>query len=142
MKLSTRARYALRLMVEIAKETNSNGDNISLCEVSKRTNISRRYLEQLTIALKNESLVRGWPGRGGGYCLSRSASRITVGQIIEEAIGPINIVECVLEPKICGMAGRCVCRPVYCEINDRIREVLNNLSLKSIAEYDMEEMHQ
>lgn len=131
MKLTARARYALRMMVEIAK---SNGDrSVSLGDIARRTRISRRYLDQLAQALKHASLVRGLSGRGGGYQLTRPSSQIQLGQIIEAAIGPINIVDCIKQPEICIKADLCECRWVYELINQRIAQVLEEISLADLA---------
>jgi Rrf2 family iron-sulfur cluster assembly transcriptional regulator len=133
MKLSTRARYALRMMADIAQNTTSDGNAVSLTEVSKRTKISRRYLEQLTIALRSNSLLRGKTGKGGGYKLARPADKIQVAQIIEAAIGPIDIVDCVLDPDTCDMSSHCGCRDIYKKINNRIVETLSDLTLKDLV---------
>ena len=132
MKLSTRARYALRMMVEIAKQTNDD-KKVSLSQVAKSTNLSRRYLEQLAIGLKNASLITGISGKGGGYILAKSSEGIRIGEIIEAAIGPINIVECVLRPEMCIEVDYCDCRWIYQRINERIIEVLNDYSLADLA---------
>ncbi|MCP4601951.1 MAG: Rrf2 family transcriptional regulator [Proteobacteria bacterium] len=133
MKLSTRARYALRMMVAIARTTENGQAAVSLTDVSKKTRISRRYLEQLAIALKNASLIRGKTGKGGGYHLSKSAANIELSQIVEAAIGPINIVDCVLEPESCFLADDCECREVYCKINTGIQDILSDITLDSLA---------
>ncbi len=109
MKLSRRARYALRMMVAIARQTKEE-KRISLTQVAKLTDLSRRYLEQLAIALKNSSLIIGKTGKSGGYMLSRPAADIKVGEIVEAAIGPINIVECLAQPDLCILATDCECR--------------------------------
>jgi len=121
------------MMVEIA--ISSNGSNkISLLEVARRTNISRRYLEQLAIALKNASLIKGVSGKGGGYMLSKPANKIQIGEIVEASIGPVNIVDCVLQPEQCLQADTCVCRPIYKNINQRITAVLHDFSLADLAD--------
>ncbi len=132
MKLSTRARYALRMMVSIARQSN-DGKAVSLNDVAEKTRISRRYLEQLAIALKSASLVRGIAGKGGGYLLTQPTVKITLGQIVEAAIGPINVVECVLNPDTCPESEFCECRWVYQTINDRIVGVLQELSLDDLV---------
>ncbi|MDJ0766913.1 MAG: Rrf2 family transcriptional regulator [Myxococcota bacterium] len=132
MRLSTRARYALRMMVFIARHADGS-IAVSLSDVAQNTNVSRRYLEQLAISLKNAALIRGIAGRKGGYLLTRSPSRITLGQIVEAAIGPINIVECVLRPESCIEADYCECRWVYKTINDRIIAVLGELCLDDLV---------
>jgi Rrf2 family protein len=131
MKLSTRARYALRMMLEIARRPGTNP--VSLGDVAVRTKISKRYLDQLAIALKSNSLIRSMRGRGGGYQLARRANDISVGQIIEAAIGPINVVECVRHPETCLMSDGCECRWVYEKINDGIVNLLNRMSLAELA---------
>ena len=131
MKLSTRARYALRMMIEIAKRPGT--DLVSLGRVAENTNISKRYLDQLALALKTSSLMRSTRGRGGGYQLARPAGEISVGEIIEAAIGPINVVECVRCPEVCLMSDYCECRWVYERINDGIVKVLNGMSLAELA---------
>ena len=132
MKLSTRARYALRMMVEIAKQANGD-EKVSLSQVAKSSDLPRRYLEQLAIGLKNASLITGISGKAGGYILAKSPKKIRIGQIIEAVIGPINIVECILSPEMCIKADYCDCRWIYKRINERITEVLNDFSLADLA---------
>ena len=138
MKLSTRARYALRMMVAIARQSGDDAA-VSLSDIAGKTHISRRYLEQLAIALKSASLVRGVAGKGGGYRLLQPARKITLGQIVEAAIGPINIVDCVLNPKACLESDYCECRWVYQTINDRIIGVLQELSLDDLVDRPLPE---
>jgi Rrf2 family protein len=129
------------MMVELARASNG-GQKVSLGRVAKATNISKRYLEQLAIALRNASLITGVSGKGGGYLLARPADQIRVGQIVEAAIGPINIVACVLHPEQCIQVDYCECRWIYQRINTRITEVLNDFSLadlvaKNVPEQDI-----
>ncbi len=132
MKLSRRARYALRMMVAIVRH--SNGSHmVSLSQIAEKTNLSRRYMEQLAIGLKNASLIVGVSGKGGGYMLARPAEEINVGQIVEAAIGPINIVECVVQPELCIQSEECECRWLYHRINQGVCEVLNEFSLAELA---------
>jgi Rrf2 family cysteine metabolism transcriptional repressor len=133
MKLSTRARYALRLMLEIARQSDGKSP-VSLSQVAERGDLPRRYLEQLVIALKRDSLLRGVSGKDGGYCLTRPPSEIKVGEIVESAIGQISIVDCVEDPRQCLKSALCECRPMYALINQRITEVLNEFSLADMLE--------
>jgi len=133
MKLSTRARYALRMMLEIAKHPENTPINLHV--ISENTKISRRYLEQLAAILKGANLIRGIPGRVGGYKLTRHASEITIGKIIEAAIGPINVVHCVNEPNSCDISKDCECRSIYQLINDRISQVLEEINLAELADH-------
>ncbi|MGA7104182.1 MAG: Rrf2 family transcriptional regulator [Candidatus Deferrimicrobiaceae bacterium] len=133
MKLSTRARYALRLMVQIAKQEDRNIP-VSLNQVAREGELPRRYLEQLVIGLKNASLIRGVSGKEGGYCLTKPAGEIKIGAIIESAIGPVNIVGCVNEPRQCLKADVCECRLLWVLINGRIADVLNEFSLADMLD--------
>lgn len=135
MKISSRARYALRMLIEIDR-LGSGGKAVSLKDIASRTRISRRYLEQLAIGLKNRSLIHGLSGRGGGYRLARPAEQITIGQIFQAAIGPINIVDCVRHPESCLAADVCGCRSIYQLVNSRITEVLEEFTLADLAKRD------
>ena len=133
MKLSTRARYALRAMVEITRRSDSTRP-VSLEKVANATHISRRHPEQLAMALKGASLIRSVSGRRGGYFLSRPADEIRIAQVVEAAIGPINVVECVDLPETCPRSDACACRVIYLMINKRIKEVLDEFSLADLAD--------
>ncbi len=132
MKISTRGRYALRMMLDIARH---GGDEspVSLASVAERTGISHGYLEQVALALRSAGLVRGVAGRHGGYRLGRPTHEITIGQILEATIGPVCVVDCVDEPEACLRAEFCECRLVYALINQRIGEVLNEFTLADLA---------
>lgn len=133
MRLTTRARYALRMMLDVAR---NGGDErpVSLASVAERTDISRGYLEQLAIALRNARLLKGVAGRYGGYRLAEDPKHITVGEIVEAAIGPICVVDCVDDPLSCERAELCECRMVYSIINERIAEVLREYTLADLLD--------
>jgi Rrf2 family iron-sulfur cluster assembly transcriptional regulator len=133
MKLGTRARYTLRLMMGLGRFA-STDTPVSLGTISKRSGISRRYMDQLVVSLKNADLIRGRSGRGGGYTLGRPASEITVGEVIEAAIGPIAIAECVFRPESCIQSEFCQCRTLWQLINHRIMDVLNEYSLADLLD--------
>lgn len=133
VKLSTRARYALRLMLQIAKQADRNIP-VSLQQVARQGDMPRRYLEQLVIGLKNASLIRGVSGKIGGYCLTKPAGEIKIGAIIESAIGPVNIVDCVNDPRQCLKADVCECRLLWAVINGRIVDVFNEISLADMLD--------
>jgi len=132
MRISSRGRYALRMMLDIARH-GDDGRPVSLAFVSERTGISRSYLEQLAQALRTARLVRGSAGRYGGYRLARPAKEITVGQIIEAAIGPVCVVDCIDDPEGCPRSEYCECRPVYDLINQRVSEVLDEFTLADLV---------
>jgi Rrf2 family protein len=90
----------------------------------------------LVIGLKNGALIRGKSGKGGGYSLARPADEIRIRQIIESAIGPINIVECVLQPELCLKSDFCECRSLYGLINKKITSVLDGIVLADLIDGD------
>jgi Rrf2 family protein len=135
MKLGTRAKYTLRLMMGIGRLAAQSQKPISLGDVSHHSGISRRYLDQLVVSLKNADLIRGRSGRGGGYTLSRPAEDIKVGEIIAAAIGPMTVSECVTKPDICMQSDFCQCRLLWTLINHRITEALNNCSLADLLDH-------
>lgn len=132
MKLSSRARYALRAMMVIARES-KGGRPVNLGVVARETSISRAYLEQVAISLKNAGLLKGFPGKNGGHLLARPAGDIRLGSIVEAAIGPVNIVGCIGDPAGCPRSGTCDIRPLYSLINGNIREAFNAFTLADLA---------
>ena len=134
MKVSTRARYALRLMIDLAK--NWQGSPVILREVARRQRISKRYLEQLATALKHARLVVAVPGRGGGYALPRSPENIQVSEIVNASIGPVNVVECVDHPDACSRVDECPSRWMWQRVNFAIVDVLENVTLADLCRGD------
>jgi Rrf2 family protein len=121
------------MMLEIARLGGEKAP-VSLTTVSGHSRLSRGYLEQLALALKNRGLLRAVCGREGGYRLARGPEEITIGQIIEAAMGPVNIVECVGDPLTCLRSEYCECRPVYVLMNRRISEVLHGFTLAQMLD--------
>ena len=132
MKISTRARYSLRLMVGLARSYDGSHP-VHLRQIAKENDLSRGYLEQLMIPLRNASLVRGLSGRNGGYMLARPPEQIKPIEIVEAAVGPISVLDCVPCPENCDRSPDCKTRPIWVMINTRIKEVLNRYSLADMA---------
>jgi Rrf2 family protein len=133
MRISTRGRYALRMMLDVTRH-GAESNPVSLASVSERTGISHGYLEQVALALRSAGLVRGVAGRHGGYKLAAPAQNISIRHIIEATIGPICVVDCIDEPEACLRSDYCECRVVYALINQRIGEVLDEFSLADLAD--------
>ncbi len=133
MKLKTRARYALRSMIEIARSS-ATGRPLSLEKIARRTGISRRYLEHLVGSLRDATLVKSVRGRHGGYHLARPADEVLLGHVVEAVIGPISIVDCIHRPEMCLVSSVCECRDVYRVINDKVIQALNSYSLADLVD--------
>jgi Rrf2 family transcriptional regulator, cysteine metabolism repressor len=133
MRFSTRARYALRLMLDVARNGGESAP-VSLAAVAGRTDLSRGYLEQLATVLRNARLLKGMAGRAGGYRLAAPPSTISVAKVIEAAIGPISLVDCLDDPATCLRSDFCECRVVYRLINRRVVEVLEEYTLADLLD--------
>lgn len=133
MKLSTRARYTLRMMIDLARNADENTP-VSLAAIATRADLSRGYLEQLATGLRRAGLLRGVAGRKGGYKLSRPASGIRVSELLDASIGPISLVDCVTDPSVCERASRCETRALYCLVNASITRALSDLTLADLLD--------
>lgn len=129
MKISTKGRYGLRVMFDLALSCAEHP--VSLSEIAARQKISTNYLEQLMILLKRAKLVRSVRGVQGGYMLSRQPSEITVGEVLIALEGSLAPTDCIASA--CETAeGDCVPRMVYARIYDGILDVVNNLTLQDM----------
>jgi len=107
---------------------------IHLSEIARRNKLSKGYLEQLVVSLKNARLIRSFSGRSGGYRLVKPPEQITLLEIFEATIGPINLVECVGHPEECIRSDFCECRILWELLNFRITNVLADYSLKDLSD--------
>ncbi len=133
MKLSSRARYAVRLTMEVHRRS-VNGEPVRLSEVARVTNISRRFLEQLAMGLKSHSILRGICGRNGGYILGRQASEITIGDVVRSVIGPIELADCTEQPNDCMAADFCESRLIWMLLEQRVNDTLDDYSIEDILD--------
>jgi Rrf2 family protein len=101
----------------------------SLEQVAKNTDKSKRYLEQIALSLKRASLLRAVSGRRGGYYLARPSDQITLGDIVEATIGPVSIVDCVLDAEECEKADSCEFRLMYMVMNLCFTQTLQQYTL-------------
>ncbi len=134
MKFSTRSRYGLRAMVDLAQNYQS-GTPIPLSQVAERQDLSEGYLEQLMTFLRKGGLVRSVRGAQGGYLLAREPAKITAGEIIRCLEGPLSPTDCVNEddPEICGRSETCVTRGMWERIREAVAEVLDSTTLEDFC---------
>ena len=135
MKVSTRARYGLRLMVELARELR-NEDIVRIKTIAKITHLSEKYLAQLAIPLKGAGLIVGVSGKKGGYLLGQVPENIKINEIITALIGPISLTECVNSPEICLNYGFCEARTIWAILSGRIQEILDEFTLADLIKKD------
>lgn len=132
MKLSTKGRYGLKAMFELA--INYGKEPISIKYISDRQNISERYLEQIFSKLKKAGLIKSIRGAQGGYFLAKEPNDISVGDILNVLEGPITISECLKEEGSCSNSSRCVTRLVWKKMKDAIDEVVNTTFLQDMVD--------
>ena len=133
MKISTKGRYALRLMIDLAQ--NREQGNISLKDVSERQEISIKYLEQIVSPLTKAGLIRSIRGSQGGYSLIRNPEEYTAKEILTVVEGPIACVSC-LETKenLCSRYSSCATIKFYEGLNQVIIDYLEKYTLADLAE--------
>ncbi|MDD4238446.1 MAG: Rrf2 family transcriptional regulator [Desulfotomaculaceae bacterium] len=135
MRFSTRARYGLRAMLELALRYHPS-EPIPLVQVAEKQGISEGYLEQMMSFLRKGGLVRSVRGAQGGYILAREPARITVGEIIRCLEGPLGPTGCVSEenPEQCSRAESCVTRVLWERVRESVAEVLDGTTLEDLCE--------
>ncbi len=131
MKISTKGRYALRLMLDLA--LHSSGSAIPLKEVAERQEISDKYLEQIVTQLSRAGLVRSVRGAGGGYLLTRTPEEYPVGEILRVLEGSLAPVSCADGAGCCARAGRCVTMEVWQEIRAAVAGVVDHMTLADLV---------
>ncbi|MBE9477737.1 MAG: Rrf2 family transcriptional regulator [Chloroflexi bacterium] len=132
MKLSTRGRYAVRAMLDLALQ--SGGGPTLIKDISERQQISRLYLEQLFTRLKAAGLVRSVRGPRGGFMLTRPPREIRFSDIVQAMEGSMAPVECVDDTMLCSRADSCVTRRVWAEVKEAMDEVLTATTLEDLVE--------
>jgi Rrf2 family protein len=129
MKLSTRSRYGARILVDLARHTDQGP--VQIGEISKRQDISVKYLEQLIRPLKQASMVTSVRGPKGGHLLAKKPEEISLGQIVRLFEGQSELVECISKPELCNMSDDCQVRLAW---KDATRVLYEKLDSTSIAD--------
>ncbi len=132
MKFSTKSRYALRLMLDLAVA--GGDDYVSLKDVSERQNISVKYLEQIAPHLVRAGLLKSSRGSQGGYKLAKDASRCTPGDVIRAIEGSVAVVACLEDcPNTCERAVSCQTLGFWEGMNTVLTEYLDGMTLREMA---------
>ena len=137
--ISTKGRYALRLMIDIAAY--SNGEVVSLKDISNRQNVSIKYLEQVVSLLTKNGMLISVRGNNGGYRLTRSASSYTAGDILRAAEGTLAPVACLqCDPIQCDRVEICSTIDFWKGFNDVINNYVDNITLEELANKEKEKI--
>lgn len=131
LKVSTKGRYGLRAMVELAGHY-GNGP-VMMSEISRSQDLSRKYLHALLTNLREAGLVRSALGAKGGYYLSKPPTEIRVREIVEALEGPLSIVECVTDQTACAKTEDCATRRMWTRLSSAITATLDSISLDELA---------
>lgn len=136
IRISTRGRYALRAMVDVARHA---GDGpVPRQDTADRQEISADYMAQLFGRLQAAGLVQGVKGPGGGYRLARDAASISVGDVVQAVEGPVALVACTLpcpeEEPVCARVETCVTHLIWKRLSETIAEFLDSISLQEVCE--------
>ncbi len=132
MMVSTRGRYALRVMTDLAE--NGKGEFIPLREIVERQGISKKYIESIMTLLSKAGLLEGSHGKGGGYRLSRPPEEYSVLEILKVTEGTLAPVSCLTDSATpCENANECRTRPMWCELDGMIESFFASHTLADLA---------
>ncbi len=131
MKISTKGRYAVRVMLDLA--LNNTGDRIKVKDIAARQNISEKYLEQIISVLNRAGYVQSVRGAQGGYRLSRDPSEYTVGMILRLTEGSMAPVSCLDEGAECEQCDTCETLAVWKKLYEAINGVIDNVTVADLV---------
>ena len=132
MKLSTRTRYGLRAIIELAE--NHGKGPLQIKTIAKQQDISAKYLEQLMAVLKSAGLVRSIRGSKGGYVLAKDPNQIKLNDVFNCLEGPVTTVECVENQNYCARVADCSARQVWVQVQNAIKDVLQSITLQDLVD--------
>ena len=137
MKLSTRTRYGIRAILELAE--NEDKRPLQLRIIAQHQDISIKYLEQLMAILRSAGFVRSIRGAKGGYILAKPPNQIKLSDVFDCLEGYVTTVECVEDKKYCERADDCIVRQVWTQVQEAIRNVLLSITVQDLVNRDKEE---
>ena len=135
MKISTKGRYGLRILMDLAIHQSEKPRLIR--DIAKSQQISEKYISRLVIALRKAGMIRSVRGVNGGFHIAMKPEDITLLDVIEVMEGPLSIVDCVSAPKKCAHSANCAPREIWGKLNEDIRGLMRQTTLADIlASYD------
>ena len=140
MKISTKGRYALRIMIDLAEH--NTGEYIRLKDISKRQGITLKYMEQIMSVLNKAGFVRSVRGPQGGYFLTKKPEEYTVGMILRLTEGSLSPVDCLEEgAPVCKRMDSCTTILLWRKLDDAIRGVVDHVTLQDLVDWSQEQNH-
>ena len=131
MKLSTRIRFALRIMIQVAGDT--SGKPVLSRNVASAQDISEPYVDQILLPLRSRGLLASVRGRSGGYRLARPAKEITLLDIVQAMEGNVQLADCLSDTKECKRATKCVTRDVWAMLTESLKRDMNSVILADLV---------
>ena len=131
MKLSTRTRYGIRAIIELAQHEGKRPLQLKL--IAERQGISVKYLEQLMSLLRASGFVRSIRGSKGGYILARAPEQVNLSEVFRCLEGPVTTAECTENEDYCERAADCAAREVWMKVEEAIQRVLKSISLADLV---------
>lgn len=132
MKLSTRARYGTRALLDLARHQDDKP--VQLKDIAERQNISLHYLEHIIAPLVGSGIVKSTRGIRGGLMLTRQPGEIKLNEVVQLLEGAIEPVDCIVNPESCERSDLCVTRDVWSEVKQAIEEKLSSITLQDLLE--------
>ena len=130
MKISTKGRYGLRILIDLA--THDPAKPRLIRDIAQSQQISEKYISRLVIDLRRAKLIRSVRGVNGGFHLAKLPEEITLLEILEVMEGPISVVDCVRSPEKCRRQALCPARDIWMELNEGIRQLTKKITLDDI----------
>lgn len=138
MKISTKGRYALRMLLDLAQHSSNGseaaGQYIALKDIARRQNISKKYLEQIVPLLNKAGMLRTNRGFQGGYLLSKAPDQYTIGEILRVTEGSLCPVSCLLPGNVCPRSEDCITLPLWEGLYKAINDYLDSVTLQDILD--------
>jgi Rrf2 family protein len=132
MKLSTRTRYGMRAIIELAQHEGKRPLQLKI--IAERQDISVKYLEQLMSLLRSAGFVRSVRGSKGGYVLARPADQIKLNEVFRCLEGPVTTAECTEDESYCERSSDCAARQVWIRVENAIQDVLGSIKLSDLVQ--------
>lgn len=133
MKLSTKGRYGLRAVIDIA--VHCTNEPASLSSIAARQQLSEGYLEQIIAKLKKAGIVYSARGSSGGYRLARNPEDITVGDVLRALEGDLTVCQCAEDKAQCSLFDQCVTKYVWERINNSINHVVDAMTIREVIDF-------
>lgn len=133
MKISAKARYGLRILLDVAlHETHARPRTIK--EIADAQGISEKFISRIVVPLRERGMIKSERGKLGGFRLAQAPSDITLLAVIETLQGPVSLVDCVADKAGCVRSGTCVARSVWMDVNTAVRAALRGMTLETVLE--------